>query len=553
MKKLFTFFAMAALAIGTMVANWQPSDTEAIKLDEANASGQVQMKTLRTDDGKIILTWLRPEINDGVFAYELHLQVFDADGNAMLGDEGIIVSDKPTRTWTTDYGFALAPNGDILLAYTDVRNDPEEQVHTDSYIYRYTQQGVPVWDADGILFPFAAIHESTLEVENSAPAICVSGDNIYFAANHSEYYMEEANEDNWQPSPWFPNQQMPDSVVVNGSEWVFFVMNQDGSFAVEESMTLDSKMMVMTPASNGKIYLIYDNENLGLDGQLLNAALQNVWENPVLVEERSLSGGQYMPTPMTEVDENGVLLLSYRAMASFYGYQVVNFLNENGECASNAVSLTGHIDGDAGSAAMGVKEDRACVAWDWAYSNSEYHMNVNTVDDENNYCWQGDNTYGISLDMNDVWGFTPVKVIPAEDGWVILYGNSTSWNGATFMVVKIDESGNELWRKQICEDEFKSSGFSVTYDENNAYIFYTQDEEYDDNWDVIPGSGGMFVMCVDIKGKQTAVNEVQTNAEIVTTEIYTIDGRRVEQMEDGVNIIRTIDANGNVTTTKVLK
>ena len=47
--------------------------------------------------------------------------------------------------------------------------------------------------------------------------------------------------------------------------------------------------------------------------------------------------------------------------------------------------------------------------------------------------------------------------------------------------------------------------------------------------------------------------EVKTDAEIVTTEIYTIDGRRVEQMEDGVNIIRTIDANGNVTTTKVLK
>ena len=58
-----------------------------------------------------------------------------------------------------------------------------------------------------------------------------------------------------------------------------------------------------------------------------------------------------------------------------------------------------------------------------------------------------------------------------------------------------------MWTKQICEDNFKSSGFSVTYDEKNAYIFYTQEEQYDDNWNVIPGTGGMFVMCVDIAVK----------------------------------------------------
>ena len=55
MRKLFTFFAMAIFAIGTMVANWQPSDTEATSLDKAGTSGQVQMNTLRTVDGKIIL------------------------------------------------------------------------------------------------------------------------------------------------------------------------------------------------------------------------------------------------------------------------------------------------------------------------------------------------------------------------------------------------------------------------------------------------------------------------------------------------------------------
>ena len=156
--------------------------------------------------------------------------------------------------------------------------------------------------------------------------------------------------------------------------------------------------------------------------------------------------------------------------------------------------------------------------------------------------------------MNSDWGFTPVKVIPVYDGWVVLYGNSTSWNGANFMVTMIDEAGLVVWTKQICEDNFKSSGFSVVYDENNAYIFYTQETQYDDNWNEIPGSSGMYVMCVDIKGEQpsTSIDEVK-KAEVVKTEIYTLDGRQVSEMQEGVNIVRTTDADGNQTSIKVLK
>ena len=542
---------MAVFAMSTMMANWQPSDIDATKLDKEGANGQVQMKTLRTDDGKIVLTWLRGERVSNVFSYQLHLQLFDANGNAQFGDEGIIVCDKRTRTWTTDYGLALASNGDILLAYTDIRNDPNEE-NAETYLYRYSQQGEPVWDADGILFPSGKIHENALSVEDVAPAICVSGNNIFVAANHSEYYMEEANEDNWSPSPWFPNQQMPDSVLVNNSEWLIVVMDNDGMMRAEAPMSLDSKIVTMNPAPNGNIYLLYNNQELGLDAQLLTHELNNQWEAPVTVEDRPLSSGMFMPTPLTALADDDVLFISYRVLTDFYGFQVVNSLNPNGATAPEGVSLTGHFDGDAGTAQMGVKQDRAFVAWEYAYSASEKYMNVNVVDNNNNYFWTDEAMYGLYLDISFDWGFTPVKVIPVSDGWVVLYGISTSWNGATFMVEKLDELGNTVWAKQICEDDFKSSGFSITYDENYAYIFYTQEEEYDDNWDVIPGSGGMYVMCVDIKGDHTAINEVPTGEGIVSTEIYTIDGRRVNQLEKGINIVRTTDANGNVTTTKVL-
>jgi hypothetical protein len=548
MKKLFTFVAIAVFAFGTMMADWQPSDMDATRLDKEGTNGQVQMKTIRTDDGKIILSWLRPERVDGVFSYQLHLQIFDAAGDAMFGDEGIIVCDKATRTWTTDYALTLASNGDILLGYTDVRNDPAEE-NAETFLYRYTQQGEPVWGVDGIRFPYEKVHENALSVEDIAPAICVSGDNIFVAVNHTEYFMEEANENNWSPSPWFPNQQMPDSVLVNASEWVVVLLNGDGTLASEQPMKFDSKMLVMQPAPDGKIYCVYDNKELTLDAQMLDNTFTNVWPEAVNIEQRPLSSGMYMPSPLAMTDDDGGLYLSYRVLNSWNGYQVLNHLNANGEFMDEAVSCNAQIDGDAGTAEMAIKENLACVAWEFSYG--PYYMDVNVMDAAGEYVWPGENIFGVALDETDSWGFTPVKVIPQNDGWVILYGRSTSWNGADFMVVKIDDMGAVVWTKQICEPGFKSSGFSVVYDEKYAYIFYTQEEEYDDNWNIIPGSGGMFVMCVQIADKTTAITEVETNDNIVKTEIFTIDGKRVNQMDNGVYIVRTTDSNGNVKTTKV--
>ena len=288
MKRFFTFSVMLMLAVSSVLA-WQTSDTQATRLDLEGSKGQVQMKTLRTDDGKIVLSWLRGERTDGVFSYKLHLQLFDVNGEAMFGDEGVIVCDKRTRTYTTDYGMALAPNGDNLLAYTDIRNDPNGKI-AETYLYRYNQQGEPVWGVDGILFPSGKIHETAFGVEDIAPAICVSGNNIFAAAYHSEYYKEKANEDNWQPSPFFPDQEMPDSVQVSSSAWNVVLLNDDGTIASEEPMKLDTKMLTMNPAPEGNVYAVYDNEAQGLDAQLLNAELKNVWEAPVTIEERSLSG-----------------------------------------------------------------------------------------------------------------------------------------------------------------------------------------------------------------------------------------------------------------------
>ena len=50
----------------------------------------------------------------------------------------------------------------------------------------------------------------------------------------------------------------------------------------------------------------------------------------------------------------------------------------------------------------------------------------------------------------------------------------------------------------------------------------------------------------------SAINEVETSTRINTVEIYTVDGRKVNELQPGMNIIRTTDENGIVTTKKVM-
>ena len=529
MKKLITLVLMMMGAM-TMMAQWQPSDMDATKLDKPGMSGQTQMKTIRTDDGKIILTWLRWSegltYNDPGSGYYLHLQVFDANGVPQFGDEGIIVSSQQTGSSTTDYGLALADNGDIIMAYTDARSSQTaDREIWEVYLYRYDQQGNPVWDADGVQF----FTPSTAQERNDmAPNLCVSGDNIYACMAHTE----------WTETATVSNYQLQ-------------CFDADGVAQWDDNMLFETSMLMLQPCVDGDVYVLCGNADKGLDAQRLNAAGERVWAEPVNIDEGPLAGRFFFPKPQCEVDADGGLMLTYRKLESFTGYQVVNHITADGQVLpQGGVMCHGSVDGDANDGIMAMRDDQAMVAWAQSLDNENMYVNKFSIDGD--YMLPGDYFYGRALDSGSSWGYTPVKVIPQEDGWVILYGNSTSWNGANFMVVKLDDDGETLWSKQICEDDFKSSGLSVVYDENYAYIFYTQEEQYDDNWNVIPGSGGMYVMCVDINPGNTAINDVNA-AQGGTQQIFNIKGQQIDHLQPGVNIVRTTAADGTVSTVKVVR
>lgn len=487
---------MLALVASSASAQWNPSDTEYTIVGTDSIYGQGGLKTLHTPQGNTIITWTEwpkgVNYDDPISGYNLHLQIYDKDGKAKLPKGGCVVCSKPTLSWTTDYGLSLADNGDIILAYFDSRNDATKS-KSQMFAYRYTQDGQPVWDADGICFTPTTVYNSGQEV---APQIIASGDNIYFACHHYETHLVKADSTNWQPSPFDPEEPMPDSVEVSYGTFQLQNLNSDGTYKWAEPKVFEVENAYLYAAPEGNLYFLYSNAGYGLDVQLINGEGENVWGKVVNVEKESLSGGDYFPAPTVEPDDQGGLALAYRKLTQWTGYIVLNHLQNDGTVLDEAVICNGTMDGDGDNPKLATRGDRAVVAWKYQYNNPQLIVNEFTLDGD--YTWEGDSLLGYVVAENDQWGVVPVKVIPQQNGWVMLYGDATSWNGANFYVEKIDDNGRTMWKKQIAENNFKSSGFSVTYDDQNAYVFYTCEKEIGDDWEEIPGPGGLRLMVVDI-------------------------------------------------------
>ena len=504
MKRLFyNLLAVVMLSAMPAYAQWQSSDDQAVRLD-GNNTAQSLLRSIRTAEGNIILSWVRCEtagLSDDNGGYRLYVQVFNADGSMRFGQNGLCISNKRTNTYTTDYSLALAPNGDILLAYWDARDDASLE-HINAYLYRYTQAGQAVWSADGIRVPVQYAVTNPAYAEDASPQWCISGDNIYLAL----YHIEAVNQD-----------------AAPTENCQLFRINDDGSCAWNAPMVVNYPMVLLQPCADGDAYMVYSADGMHLHGQRLRADGSFAWAQAVAIGDDVISNGFYVPTPQAVTDSLGDLLLTYRVLSDWSGYQVLNRLTKEGQVYTQSVSLNHSTDGDAGGAACGVKGQSICVAWDYAATNNQKQLMTNLLGSDGTYLWAGNRQYGQVLAANNMWGFVPMAVIPQANGWVLIYGDCTGWNSANMMVAKLTDTGEQLWSKQIATSDVVTFSFSVAYDADHAYIFYAQEAEYDDEGEEIAGSGGMYVLYTDITdegNKQSGLEAVSLPSSSVSKVLY---------------------------------
>lgn len=552
MNRISTLITVLVLSASAAQAQWVPDDKAYTVVGKDSIYGQSGLKTLRTDDGIIVLTWLNHPTDvsykDPNYGYHLYMQTFDKDGHSLLGKEGKVIVDRSTRSWYTDYSLEMAPDGNILISYSDTRYDPDKQ-NVGNYLYCYTTEGEPVWSEDGIAAAavFPTLYGHTFS--SLCPLVCVSGNNIYGTIVANDDYKVKADSTNWQPSPWFPDEEMPDSIDVHDANFQVMRYNADGTYAWANTKTINTGSAWAYSGPDGGLYIVYVNGGYGLSAILIDQDGNDVWKEPVCVVKETIGTSSYTTPPTVVPDDNGGLMLTYRVLKNYGGYIACNHITRDGKVYEESLLANGTTDGDSNLPAIAVNGERAFVAFNYKDETSTSNLWINQLDIDGDYTWEGDSLLGYSLDNNESWGLKPVKIIPQSDGWVLLYGNLQSWNGANFYISKIDFEGKELWRKQIAESDFKSSGFSVVNDDKYVYIFYTCDMEIGDDWEQIPGEGGMRVMCVDISNVETGINSLNSNPTKTSRAIYNAQGVLVDNMNDaGLYIVRE-----NGTTRKIMK
>ncbi len=526
-KRISTFIAaLAVTALGAQ-AQWTPDDKAYTVLGMPGVYGQGGLKTMRTADGRIVLTWHNTpkdvDYTDPTFGYYLYMQSFDKDGKPMLGTEGKIISAQPTKSWVSGYGTALLPNGNVVMAYTDTRNDADGY-RGENYMYCYTPEGESVWSKDGVKM---ASFSTRATWEDLEPMLCVSGNNLYAIVDHVEKYNVKADSTNWEPSPWYPDEEMPDSVEMEDNWYQVMAYDTNGNAQWEKPVEISSESAWMYTAPDGGVYVVYVNKGSGFDARRIGSDGKDVWAKPVTVESGTITGGSFTDEPAVTSDGNGGLMFAYRKLLTYSGYAVTNHLTADGTVYEDEFIVNGTQDGDAETPVIAVNDGKAFVAFSYKYEDMNLWVNQVAVDGD--YTWDGDSLLGYSYDSNEMWGMVPVKAIAQNDGWILLYGNAQSWNGANFYVCKIGLDGKTIWKRQIAENNFAASGFSIVSDDANAYIFYTCDVEYDDDWNEIEGEGGMRVMCVSIKDTTDGINSTLASDDAAEGSVYTLDGRKIEK------------------------
>ncbi len=538
------------MAASSASAQWKPDDKAFAVVGQDSIYGQVLQKVMRMTDGSIVTTWLNHpsdmSYSDPKFGYHLYMQIYDKAGYPLLGKNGKDIVAESTKSWVSDYGLQESPDGNILIAYSDTRNSADQSTNS-NYIYCYNTQGEPVWDAAGKEIRTVTA-DATHYTDNFAPTLYTSGSSIYGMISHNERYQVKADSTNWQPSEWYPDEEMPDSVTILEGNYQIMRYNADGSEAWQKPVIINHDEAWAYAGPDGGLYVLYVNNGSGFDARLIDKDGNDVWAEPVNVESGCVSNGSFTNDPNVAPDGKGGLVLVYRKLLNFSSYYAANHLTPDGSVFADEFIPNGTMDGNAATLEMAVNGNRAMMAWNYEDVAGAMNLWVNQIDVNGDYTLEGDSLLGYSLDQNSMWGLNPVKVIAQDDGWVVLYGNCTSWNGATFYVAKLDFDGKMVWKRQIAEDDFKSSGFSVVNDDRNAYIFYTCDVEYDDNWEEVPGDGGMRVMCIDISGTTDGIYSPAATGSTAKA-VYTLSGTRTDAASaPGIYIVKE-----NGTTRKIVK
>ncbi len=142
-KRIFTYLMLTCFPF-LLLAQW--TDNPMLNTEILDSTGQQVQPKIAVDpeNGESYISWFS-NFASGEPQWDVYMQRLDVSGNKMWSEDGLLISNHPTISWTTDYGLVIDNEGCAILVTQDVRTG-----NRDVFAYRISPEGDFLWGADGI-------------------------------------------------------------------------------------------------------------------------------------------------------------------------------------------------------------------------------------------------------------------------------------------------------------------------------------------------------------------------------------------------------------------
>lgn len=493
-KSMLTLAAIMLVPAFSMQAGWGDAGTPAVVYKSSDIK---MLKTARTADGKTYMVWAAWSgiVGDG---YNLHMQLLDAEGNAMWGDEGIVLETKPNASWFAAYSMVTTPEGDAIVSWADSREDSAGDYQSQTpVLYKVNQQKEMLWGEDGVF----------LSKEYAYPPVLYKVEDDIYAKIY------KAGEDEG-------------AVLVR--------LDSDGGFATEP---MDFGGM-MIGSVDGDFIGIYMGST-GTEAMRYNRDMQPVWGAPAIVSSQLYQGYDLNPYVLASDGLGGVVVSFIRPLGMFGHMPIVQYITADGEPVfGEAADVIVTEVNDHMYPVLAVDTDNQEIFCSWQISDNVSMLGGQEFDFFGERIWGDDAKVLVDKDETAGWSYGPMAAGSLSDNtWLLCYADEIGWNQNQIYLAAFDHDGDKVWSKQI-GDVCAVKDYSC-YLENNDYYIYWIDEVTDDDWNT-----EYMIKTVKVSDLTSGVEDIASDYTRKDIEAYySLDGVRHECPVKGVNIVRYTDGS----------
>ena len=146
-KSISSVFGFAMVAVlgfyllfpGTINAQWNTNTSVNLLISSLTIA---DMQAAPTTDGK---TWIA-FYSETFGNYNMMAQLIDANGNKLLGPDGMLVGSYPSGSATYVFNACVDASNNFIIGYQDQRSGG-----MDAVVYKISETGTQLWGADGIV------------------------------------------------------------------------------------------------------------------------------------------------------------------------------------------------------------------------------------------------------------------------------------------------------------------------------------------------------------------------------------------------------------------